>query len=96
MVPLPSEKIVKSAEFLKMKNDQFNFLKNKFDLEKIFDFCWNNVVEVLLQSDGQYHCFINYSDGDGCYSADLDALTAMVIGIEKYIIHKEKQDEKNK
>jgi len=67
-----------------LKRDSFEFVKKNINIELILDFCWNYKVEVLMQADFQYHCYINYKEGDGAYSIELDPLSALILGIENF------------
>jgi hypothetical protein len=69
----------------------YNYLKKHFDLDTIYNFTLENRVEVLVGSDYQFHCHINYgsSNRSDVYGIDLDPLTAMVMGINSYIKIKE-------
>lgn len=71
----------------KLKEDSLNYLKTNFNLEEIFEFCFNNKVDVLKQDDQMYHCFINYNNGDGSWSQEIDALSSLVIGIKRFKKH---------
>ena len=63
---------------------QLSFLKTTFSIEDVFYFCLKHRVEVIKGEDHQYHCLIDYKKGDGIWAAELDPLTAMCVGIEKY------------
>ncbi len=65
----------------------YSALKSEFNLNKVFEFCWKNRVEILVQDDCMCHCYINYKEGDGSYSAEIDALSALIVGIDVYINH---------
>ena len=59
----------------------------KFELESILEFTKNNKVEVMLEQDLQYSCFVNYKEGDRPYGSGLTPLWAMIDGINKYKEH---------
>lgn len=55
-----------------------------FNFDEIYNFTTKNKVEVLLQSDLLYHCFINFNKDSGSYAADLTPLSALVFGIKNF------------
>lgn len=89
---------VKTADPNYVRDTESTTERKVFDLnykgEDVEEFLLHNKVEVLVQEDGQYHCYINYK-GDGkdyvWYSTIHNPLTAIVIGIKKY---KQAQDKK--
>jgi hypothetical protein len=71
----------------KYRQGNLDYLKKHFDLEKIYRFTLEHRVEILLQDDCQFHCYIDYKSGDGSqvYGIDIDPLTSMALGISSYI-----------
>jgi hypothetical protein len=55
------------------------------DIDEILNFCYNHRVEILLQDDMQFHCFIDYPENKSSYGIELDAFTSMIIGIKTYL-----------
>lgn len=68
----------------KIQEVQYKYLKKNFDLDKIFNFTLKHKVDVIMQSDQQFHCFIDYEEGDGSWGIDIDPLSAIMNGIEVY------------
>lgn len=66
-----------------MKN-KYDYLVDKFDFHNIREFCKKHRVEVLWQSDQQYHCYIDYTDDGKSWAIEIDFLTALVKGIDNY------------
>ena len=54
-------------------------------LLEVAEFCVNNRVELLMQDDCQFHCFINYKEGDGSYGIGLNSLDALIAGYLAFI-----------
>lgn len=72
----------------KIQKDNEKTIKNTFDIlgiDEILNFCWNHRVEVLLQDDMQFHCFIDYPENTGSYGIEIDAFTSFIVGIAKYL-----------
>lgn len=65
--------------------------KQLFNLEEILDFQREHKIEVIMQSDLQYHCFIDFKEGDGSYASAFTPLNAMIIGIKQYKNRKNEQ-----
>ena len=61
-----------------------NHTRASFDLEEILAFQKEHRVEVLRQEDYQYHCFIDYKQGDGSYAQSFTPLNSMIVGIKQY------------
>ena len=62
--------------------DENNWVRKNFDLEEILDFQSKHRVEIILGSDYQYECWIDYKEGDGCYGGSLTPLHALITGIK--------------
>lgn len=58
--------------------------KKNFDFDKIYEFCNNHKVEVIVQSDHLYHCYIDYVAEDGSMASDIHPLAALVNGIKRF------------
>lgn len=61
-----------------------NWTRAEFNLEEILEFQTKHKVEVLVQSDYQYHCFIDFKEGDGSYAQAFTVLNALMMGIRNY------------
>lgn len=63
--------------------------KKDFDFETIFKFCQDHRVEVLMQDDTMYHCFIDWHlpEGKGSWAVEFDGFTSLILGINEYIRH---------
>lgn len=76
-------------EFSKMiKDGNYKIAKNLFDFDKIFNFCQEHRVEVMVQDDTMYHCYIDYhtdAGKKGVWAVDMDGFSSMIIGISSYI-----------
>lgn len=71
--------------------DEDNQTRKLFDMEEILDFQKDHKVEILMQDDLQFHCFIDYKKGDGSYAQSLTSLNAMIVGIKQYKNRKNEQ-----
>lgn len=60
------------------------------DQRKVSEFCLQHRVEVLFQADCQFHCFIDYKEGNGSYGIGLTAFGALYQGIHEYNRQKNK------
>ena len=67
--------------------NDLNTLESAIDTTTLLAFCQTNRVETIQQEDGLCHCFIN---GEGSWSAELDAYSAMVFGVHQYLEHQKK------
>lgn len=72
-----------------IKGSSFLMAKKDFDFDKIFKFSQEHRVEILLQEDSMYHCFIDWHlpEGKGSWAIEFDAFTSMILGINEYIRH---------
>lgn len=52
-------------------------------LATVLTFCQMNHVEVYMDADLQMTCMINQK----CWGADLDTLSALILGVVSYIEH---------
>lgn len=74
----------------KLRESSHKIAKKNFDFELIFNFCQDHRVEVLVQDDLQYHCYIDYhidKGKKGAWAVQLDSFSALIIGIKSYIEH---------
>lgn len=69
----------------RLKKDNKHFIATYFDIDECLNFCWNHRVEILLQNDLQYHCYIDYPENTDSYGIENDAFTSMVVGITRYM-----------
>lgn len=73
------------SKFPDLYIQQEYFLTYKlFNFDEIFSFIIENKVEVLVQEDYQFHCYINYDGKTGSLDSSLTPLSALVLGIKKY------------
>ncbi len=61
---------------------QYNALIKNFNLDEVWEFTKKHRLEIMRLNDSQYGCFIDA--WDGCYSIELDPLSAMAFGILAY------------
>lgn len=61
-----------------------NWTRAEFNIEEILKFQLEHKVEVIMQEDYQYHCFIDYKKGDGSYAQSFTPLNALMVGIKQY------------
>jgi len=63
--------------------------KKNFDFDDIFKFCQDHRVEVMMQEDAMFHCFIDWHlpEGKGSWAIEFDSFTAFILGIKQYIEH---------
>lgn len=54
------------------------YVLKHFDVAAIFDFCMQHRVEALVQSDGMYHCYIDYHRYDGADAIEITPLMAIL------------------
>lgn len=54
------------------------------NLQELYQFCKENRVEILLQEDCEYHCFVNYHEGKGSLHSDFNPLIALVFTMNKF------------
>ncbi len=78
----------KQISFEEIEESEYNITKQNFDFNKIYNFCKEHRVEIIFERDLQFHCFIDYKDGDGSYDAGLYAFNSLVNGISTYLRHK--------
>jgi hypothetical protein len=64
--------------------DENKIARKLFDLEEIIEFQKLHKVEVLIQPHYQYHCFIDYKEGDGSYASGFTNLGTLIMGIKNY------------
>lgn len=64
--------------------EELTLTKKLVDIESIIEFTKNHRVEVMFQADCQYHCYIDYKEGDGTYGSGLTPLFTMWKGIQNY------------
>lgn len=76
-----------------MEEEQYNyheeeikFWRDKITIQEIIDFNLEHRVEVLVQADCQYHCYIDYHlvKNKGSYEIALTFFGALAGGIYKY------------
>lgn len=53
-----------------------------FNLDEIFEFQKNNVIEIIKECDNEYHCLINQHPAS--YAISLTPMHALVMGIKKH------------
>ena len=74
-----------------IRDGSYQIAKVRFDFDTIFNFCQEHRVEVLLQDDTMYHCYIDYHldtpKSKSSWATEFDGFTAMVRGISDYILH---------
>lgn len=68
-----------------IQQQEYDFLRTNFNLDDIFFFTMKHRVDILFQSDLQYHCYIDFEDGDGSWATAINPLSAMVTGIKSYL-----------
>lgn len=68
-------------DYIHLENQQSIEL---FNLHEIIKFQSENKVEVIMQSDFQFYCFINYKEGDSSYAESLTFMNALIMGIKNY------------
>ena len=75
-----------------IRDGSYKIAKSRFDFDEIFNFCQEHRVEVLLQEDTMFHCYIDFhlEDGKRSWAIEFDGFTAMVKGINDYILHNAK------
>jgi hypothetical protein len=75
-----------------IRDGSYKIAKDNFEFEKIFNFCQTHRVEILMQEDTLFHCFIDYTPGseDGSWAAEFDGFTSMIKGITQFLEIKEK------
>ena len=64
--------------------DEQDWVRQNFDLEEILEFQSKHKVEILMEADYQYACYIDYKEGLGCYCSSFTPLHALVAGIKTY------------
>lgn len=79
----------KLSEEMDYFEDEHQEVRKTFNLEEVIEFSKKHRVEVIMERDLQYMCYI---DGDG-YSTGLTPLGALIYGIKTYneYIQKEKE-----
>lgn len=73
-----------------IRDGNYEIVKKYFDLDVIFNFCQEHRVEILLQEDTMFHCYIDYHLDEGkkgVWAVEFDGFTCMVRGITDYIKH---------
>jgi len=93
--PEPSEQVEDFSKLLKtMTHLQ---ARKDFDFDTIFNFCQEHRVEILVQEDDMYHCFIDWHlpEGKGSWAIEFNALTSLVRGVTDYIKHKKLNEKPN-
>lgn len=86
----PEENKMTAEEFREyVRGSSYLIAKKDFDFDKIFKFCQDHRVEILIQEDSMYHCFIDWHlpEGKGSWAIEFDAFTSLIIGINEYIRH---------
>lgn len=64
--------------------EELELTRKLFNLEDVLDFTLKHRIEILLGSDYMYACYIDYKEGDGCYSSCLTPLLSLITGIKQY------------
>jgi hypothetical protein len=91
---LKDKSTAEPEDYRKQIRDGSHFIATKFfDFEKIFNFCQEHRVEVLLQDDTMMHCFIDYHLDDNknksSWAIEFDGFTALIRGIHEYTQYQE-------
>jgi hypothetical protein len=60
------------------------WVRDSFDLEKLIEFTSKHKVEVLMGASFQYEAYVDYKEGDGCYGTGLTILGAIVTAIKTF------------
>jgi hypothetical protein len=75
-------------DFDKYKSDMrfqaYATAKKMFDFERVFAFCQDHRVEVLVQDDTMYHCYIDWHKEKGAWAVEMDGFTSLIMGIHEY------------
>lgn len=67
---------------------ELDFVKKHFDVEKVFEFQTKHNVEIVRGADWQYECHI---DREGAYAISLTFLDALIRGIMIYEKHEKEK-----
>lgn len=59
----------------------YEMAKKNFDFDNTYVFCNNHRVEVIMQDDLQFHCFIDYPKNPLAFAIDIHPIAALVKGI---------------
>lgn len=54
-------------------------------LEKIEALCLDHRIEVLMQDDHLYHCFIGWPECTGSYGSGLTFIQALTNGVDNFL-----------
>lgn len=65
----------------------YEFVKNYFDLQNVYDFCSKQTVKITTIKNGDFKCTINGKK----YSIENDFFSALITGIKNYECTQRKQ-----
>lgn len=60
--------------------NEYNFVRDNFNLEEILEFQKDHTVEIIRGSDWQYECYIDRN----CYYISLTPLYTLLLAIKTY------------
>lgn len=63
--------------------NEYNFVRDNFNLEEILEFQKDHAVEIIRGSDWQYECYIDRK----CYYISLTPLYTLLLAIKTYKDH---------
>jgi len=64
--------------------EEIKFWTERLSLDEVIEFTKTHRVEVMLQADCQYHCWIDYKEGSGSDEIALTFIGAIFGAIYKY------------
>jgi len=69
--------------------------KEKNNITELRSFCEEHRVEVLLQDDMLFHCFIDFEEGHGSWSVMDNPLDSMIYGMQQFKFFKKREHNEN-
>lgn len=72
-----------NTEYIDYYEEENESVRKLFNLEDIFKFQKEHRVEIMIEADCQYHCYINLK----VWGSGLTTLGALVTGILQYTKH---------
>jgi hypothetical protein len=81
---MSSSKSTSTPDTFDYHQEEIKFWRSKVSAEELVEFLDEHRVEVLVQADTQYHCYIDYKEGDGSDGIGLTFLGALLEAIYRY------------
>jgi hypothetical protein len=78
---------------MSLLQSEWKLYEDNYNKLELMQFFVEHRVEVLSQSDCQYHCFIDYKEGDGSWFSSMsNPLEALVMGVKVWKKHNLKEE----